>query len=201
MKIYFQGDSITDCGRDRTNPNNMAGYTAYVAEWLGAENEYYNFGISGDRSVDVLARMDEELQIVGKPDVFTMLIGINDVWRRYDSNCFTSPDEYYANVKAILQKVKDKNKDCKIILIEPFLLPALDKLHWVEDVAYITQKLRKLAYEFGTEYIAMDGIFAKAYVSEPWQEFSLDGVHPTDKGNRLIAMNLVTEIGLLFEGK
>ena len=199
MKIVFQGDSITDAGRDRSDAHKLAGYTTYVAEALGNENEYFNFGISGDRSVDVLNRFDADFEVCGKPDVFCMLIGINDVWRNHDSNIYTSPEEYYNNVKAILTKVREVNPDCTIVLLEPFLLPAEDKAHWVGEVAAIIAKLRLLAYEFADAYIPYDGIFAKEYAFEDWREYSLDGVHPTDKGNRLMAMYLTAELGLIFD--
>ncbi len=199
MKIMFQGDSITDAGRDRSDAHNMAGYTTYVAEGLGEGNEYFNLGISGDRTKEVLARFESDMQVVGKPDVYTILIGINDIWRSHDSNLYTSPDEYYNNVKEIFTKVKQVNPDCKIVVLEPFLLPAPDKAHWRGELAFITDKLRKATKELADAYIPLDGIFAKEYASEPWEEYSADGVHPTDKGNRLIAMYLAAEIGLMFE--
>ena len=106
MKIVFQGDSITDAGRDRSDAHNLAGYTTYVAEVLGDKDEYFNFGISGDRAKEVLARFDADFAVCGSADVFTLLIGIKDVWRNHDSNLYTSPEEYYQNVEQILIKVK-----------------------------------------------------------------------------------------------
>lgn len=199
MKIVFQGDSITDAGRDRSDAHNLAGYTTYIAEALGEKDEYFNFGISGDRAKDVLARFDADFAVCGSADVFTLLIGINDVWRNHDSNLYTSPEEYYQNVKQILIKVKERNPDCKIVLLEPFLLPAPDKVHWVSEVAVLQHKLRLLAKEYADAYIPFDGIFAKEYAQEDWQEFSLDGVHPTDKGNRLMAMYIAAELSLMLE--
>lgn len=201
MKIVFQGDSITDCGRDRSDPHNLAGYTTYVAEALGNENEYFNFGISGDRSVDVLSRFEADFSHCGKPDVYCMLIGINDVWRNHDSNLYTSPEQYYENVKTILQKVRKVNPNCRIVLLEPFLLPSPDKAHWVGEVACFAAKLRLIAAEYADAYIPFDGIFAKECVHENYQEYSADGVHPTDKGNRLMAMFIAAEIGLMLEGE
>lgn len=194
MRIIFQGDSITDAGRDRSNPHNLAGYTTITAELLGKDNEYLNFGISGDTSAMVLERINKEFAEFGAPDVFTLLIGINDVWRRFDSNSYTSPDSYYASVKAIIGKVKAVNPNCRIVLIEPFLLPACDKAHWVGDLAFIIQKLRKIAVEEKVEYLPMDGILARACLTTPWQDLSADGVHPLELGNRVIAECLAEEI-------
>ena len=199
MKIVFQGDSITDAGRDRSDAHNLAGYTTYVAEALGSENEYFNFGISGDRAEDVLNRFDADFAVCGKPDVFTLLIGINDVWRNHDSNLYTSPEKYCENVKQILKRVKEVNPDCKIVILEPFLLPAPDKAHWAGELGAMIAKLRLVAAEYADAYIPFDGIFAKEYVSEDWTEYSSDGVHPTDKGNRLMAMFIAAEIGLMLD--
>ena len=85
------------------------------------------------------------------------------------------------------------------MLLEPFLLPAPDKVHWVSEVAVLQHKLRLLAKEYADAYIPFDGIFAKEYAQEDWQEFSLDGVHPTDKGNRLMAMYIAAELSLMLE--
>lgn len=91
MKVLFQGDSITDAGRDRTDPHYLGeGYPKYAAEALRAKFpnetfEFINLGISGDRTVDLLNRWQKDCIDV-QPDVVSILIGVNDTWRRYDSN-------------------------------------------------------------------------------------------------------------------
>ena len=84
MKILFQGDSITDCGRSRENNINVGtGYALLVKSALGFEepaaHEFLNRGISGNRIVDVYARIKKDI-INLKPDVMSLLIGVNDVW-------------------------------------------------------------------------------------------------------------------------
>ena len=83
-RILFQGDSITDCGRDRNNFYAMGGgYPNFVKAELGAsypnEYEFINRGISGDRIVDVYARIKRDF-INLKPDYASILIGVNDTW-------------------------------------------------------------------------------------------------------------------------
>ena len=193
MKILFQGDSITDALRDRSNPKNLAGYTTYVAEELGNKNEYYNLGISGDLSWDVLARYDADASVVS-PDVYTLLIGINDVWRRFTENRCTTPKQYADNVRELLNKVRSDCPGVKIVVIEPFLLPSKDKAHWRETLDELICALRELAAEQADGYVPMDGLFAKARVENKGVSYSDDGVHPNDLGNRVIAKYLAKEI-------
>lgn len=194
MKIVFQGDSITDCGRDRTNNEKLSGYTQMVKDGLGIpSNHYYNFGISGDRSIEVLDRVLGELAYV-VPDVFVMLIGINDVWRYYDSNLYTSPEQYRTNVQLILRNVLAFNRSAKMILLEPFLLPAEDKAEWGELLDKFRAVSKELAEEFGAAFIPLHSIFEEEASKRPWQDFSQDGVHPTELGNEVIAKHLISEI-------
>ena len=85
--ILFQGDSITDCGRDREKANhNGRGYANMTAAHLMFEEPgryvCYNRGISGNRIVDLYARIRKDM-INLKPDYMSILIGINDVWHEY----------------------------------------------------------------------------------------------------------------------
>ena len=87
--ILFQGDSITDCGRSREVDYAMGnGYATFVGGALSAAEPYaykfYNRGISGNRVVDLYARMKIDM-INLKPDYMSILIGINDVWHELDS--------------------------------------------------------------------------------------------------------------------
>ena len=86
--ILFQGDSITDAGRFRDDPSNMGqGYPNRVAGRLGLQNpgryEFYNRGISGNRIVDLYARIKSDILNL-QPDYMSILIGVNDVWHEKD---------------------------------------------------------------------------------------------------------------------
>ena len=89
--ILFQGDSITDAGRDRANKFGLGkGYPNFVSGHLGAKYpyqfQYINRGISGNRVVDLYARIKMDM-INLKPDYMSILIGINDVWHEiFDKN-------------------------------------------------------------------------------------------------------------------
>ena len=103
--VLFQGDSITDCGRNREADHPMgSGYATMAAGEIMAEHpgeyRFLNRGISGNRSVDLYARIKQDL-INLKPDYLSILIGVNDVWHEYtrqngvDADKFEMPCHLY----------------------------------------------------------------------------------------------------------
>jgi lysophospholipase L1-like esterase len=191
-RILFTGDSITDCGRDRANPNHLGfGYAAIAAAHLQArvaapELKIFNRGISGNRIRDLLKRVDVDLLDL-QPTVISILIGINDTWRRYDSNDPTDASAFERDYRTLLETVTSKLK-ARIVLLEPFLLhvPA-ERSAYREDLNPKIDVARKLAIEFGTEFLPLDGIFAQAATKAPPAYWAGDGVHPTAAGHALIA--------------
>lgn len=191
--ILFQGDSITDAGRVREDFYNLgAGYPNFVKSMYLANNPkeeatFINRGISGNRVRDLRSRWQEDC-IALKPDVLSILIGINDCWRRFDSNDPTPAEKYEDDYRFILNETRQKLPDTRIILMEPFVLPEpADRIAWREDLDPKIHVVRKLAFEFKTDYIALDGIFAQNYIVSNPSLWTPDGVHPTQAGHALIA--------------
>ncbi len=191
-RILFTGDSITDCGRNREDAQNLGiGYVAFVAARLQAylsspELQIFNRGISGNRAGDLLDRVDADLLAL-KPTVVSILIGINDVWRRFDSNSPTTAETFEKNYRAVLEKIETQ-LEARVVLLEPFLLHVPeDRYAWREDLNPKIDVVRKLAIEFGAELIPLDGLFAKMATQAPAAYWAHDGVHPTAAGAALIA--------------
>ena len=192
MRILFQGDSITDAGRDYADPHNLGnGYPKYAAEilkeWFPDEEiEFLNFGISGNRACDLKARWDTDC-IAWNPDVVSILIGINDTWRRYDSDDITTAAQFEANYRHLLTAIREKT-NAKIVLLEQFLVPVdLAKECWRgEDLDEKIQVTRRLAREFADVFVPLDGLLAAACVEQEPGAFSSDGVHPNAEGAALI---------------
>lgn len=192
MRILFQGDSVTDAGRDRSDPHNLGpGYPFFSAEGVRSQFpeldlEFLNLGISGNRTSDLLARWQEDC-IDLQPDVFSILIGINDTWRRFDENKPTLAGEFETNYRRLLEAVRTKTQ-AKILMLEPFLL-SVDpvKETWRFDLDEKIQIIRKLSREYADVYIPLDGLFAAHCVDHEPSYWSDDGVHPNENGARLIA--------------
>ena len=127
MRIVFQGDSVTDAGRNYADPHHLgSGYPKYTAEELrrllpDIEMEFINQGISGNRTADLLERWEKDC-LAYRPDVLSLMIGINDTWRRFDSTTPTLAPQYGDNLRRLLQQVKERTH-AKICLIDPILLP------------------------------------------------------------------------------
>jgi acyl-CoA thioesterase I len=201
-RILFTGDSITDCGRSREDSTNLgSGYVTIAATRLQksmpeAELKIFNRGISGNQVSDLLGRFDSDLLDL-KPTVISILIGINEVWRRYDSNSPTTVETYEKNYRTLLGRIREK-LDARIVLLEPFLLhvPA-DRHTWREDLNPKIDAVRRLAVEFQTELLPLDGIFAQAATQAPAAYWAPDGVHPSEEGHALIAQTWLENAGLL----
>jgi lysophospholipase L1-like esterase len=190
--ILFIGDSITDCGRDYKNINSMGGgYTKFIAARLQMELpelelNFINTGISGHRVKDLQNRWEKDC-IAHKPSFVSILVGINDVWRRYDSNSPVSVEDFTETYRSILKDVKDKF-DAGIIMLEPFLLQHPKNIqHFREDLDPKIAAVRNLALEFADVYIPLDGLFASASCRQKPEYWSGDGIHPSDAGHMLIA--------------
>ncbi len=192
MKILFQGDSITWWYRNSDNPDDLGnGYVKFASEIITARHsdtdfKFINRGISGDRVGDLAARWQSDC-IDLEPDLLSILIGTNDTWHCADNNRQWMPHEQFEGIyRGLLTDVREKTH-AKILIIEQFILPSPDKDFFRCDLDPKIQITRKLAREFADEFIPMDGLFAKAIIHDDPTEWAADGVHPTEKGARLIA--------------
>lgn len=193
MRILFQGDSVTDCGRNREDLHDLgAGYPQYAAALIraalpGRELEFINKGISGNRTRDLLARWQAET-IDLQPDLVSILIGINDTWRAFDANDPTPAQVYEDNYRRLLIDLKTHTK-AKILMLEPFLMHKTpeEKAAFHPDLDMKIQAARRLAREFADAYVPLDGLFAAACVGTEPSHWAGDGIHPTAAGAQFIA--------------
>ena len=189
--VVFQGDSVTDAGRSRLDDAQLgSGYASLIAAWYAAGHparrvRFINRGVSGNRVKDLRARWQADCVNL-RPNVVSILIGINDTWRRYDSQDPTPAEAYEADYRAILQDVRQLG--AKLVILEPFVLPTPpDRLAWRVDLDPKIQVARSLAREFGAIYVPLDGLFAAAASRRDPEFWAADGVHPSAAGHALIA--------------
>jgi lysophospholipase L1-like esterase len=189
--VVFQGDSITDAGRSRQDGAHLgSGYAALIAAWYAASHperrvRFLNRGISGNRVRDLRARWGFDCLDL-RPNVVSILIGVNDTLRRYDGGDATSPEEYEAEYRAILEDVRPTG--ARTVILEPFLLPAPPTyLTWRVDLDPKIHVARSLAREFSAVYVPLDGLFAAAAARREPGFWAADGVHPSAAGHALIA--------------
>lgn len=197
MKIVFLGDSITDCERDRSDINSLGnGFVKILADKLrpiypDTDIQLINKGVSGDEISDLLARVDGDV-IALKPDAVVIMAGINNVIHKYKDEKELDLKKFEADFKELLKKLKKEGM--VVIFLEPFLLPAPDKLRmrklFNEELAIVN----KIALKYADEFVAYDEMFNGLTETIPYTEYSLDGVHPTHRGSRLIADQAIKAI-------
>ncbi len=198
--ILFQGDSITDAGRSREdNMNAGIGYPTLVKGELGFEypNQYimYNRGVSGNRVVDVYARIKADI-INLKPDVMSILIGVNDVWHEFGGHNGVDAEKYFKIYSMLIEEVKAALPDVKIMILEPFVLRAAATENSEEEpdrwnifhteVLKRAEKARKIAETYNLPFIPLQDKFEEAAKLAPNDYWLRDGVHPTTAGHELI---------------
>lgn len=185
--ILFQGDSITDCGRDREDQESLGeGYVNLITEAVVDRNsqsnlKFINRGISGDKIRDLHLRWDMEC-IDLKPDMLSILIGVNDT--------LITPVKLFEEEYRMLLKRTTEALKAEIILCEPFLLLG-DTNAYRDDLNPKIEIVHKLSEEFSTHLLPLDKIFHEACLLNPPEYWAPDGVHPTPAGHTLIAKSWI----------
>jgi lysophospholipase L1-like esterase len=199
LKFVFQGDSITDAGRDRDNEAGYGvGYPNLFAAEVGKEfhGEYYfiNEGISGNRIVDLYARIKSDF-INLKPDYASIFIGVNDTWHEIGSKNGVATDKFEKIYTMLIDEVKEALPDIKLIIISPFVLEGTatvdadnpDKFDsFKKDVEEKAEVCRKIAEKYGLPLIELQPVFDEALKKAPADYWTRDGVHPTANGHEII---------------
>lgn len=197
--VVFQGDSITDAGRDKESqlPNERralgSGYALLAAAGLlkaaaGKDVQVYNRGISGNKVFQLAARWQADCVNL-KPKVLSILVGVNDYWHMHNKKYDGTLAVYERDYRALLQTALQQLPDVKLVIGEPFALlggTSVDASWFPEFDAY-RAVARKLAGEFGAIFIPYHDIFTKAAKDTGPAYWTADGVHPTLAGSALMA--------------
>lgn len=191
--VLFQGDSITDCDRDknilrkRDADSLGCGYVRHVAgEWSmrypNMSVKFYNRGISGDTTVDLLKRWDKDAADT-KPTVISIYIGINDVCKNISTELF------FENYRSILLKAASVTD--RLLIFEPFFIPLLSLFDRGErfwrNLAEKQNICKDFAAKYSAKYISLGNIMNEAFEIRQDDWWTSDGVHPSDAGHALIS--------------
>ena len=185
--ILFQGDSITDCGRNREDPDSLGdGYVNLIAGTLARNHSQSNLklinrGISGDKIRDLQLRWDADCIDISF-DILSILVGVNDT--------LITPAELFEEEYRMLLKRTTGELNSTIILCEPFLLLG-DNNAYRDDLNPKIEIVHRLSEEFSTLLLPLDKIFRKSCSLHPPEYWAPDGVHPTPAGHALIAKSWI----------
>ena len=199
--ILFQGDSITDAGRNWDDVTTMGeGYAHMVTGELGSEYpgeyEFVNKGISGNRIVDVYARIKADI-INLRPDYMSILIGVNDVWHELEGRCNGVCAEKFEKIyDMMITEILEELPDTKIMIMEPFVLEGTattateaEPHRWEyfrTEVPKRAAVAKRVAEKYHLPFIALQSILDDACKQAPASYWLRDGVHPTAMGHCLI---------------
>lgn len=200
-RILFQGDSITDALRSRESdhfPGN--GYPTLVKAKLGYDEpgkyEFLNRGISGNRIVDLYARIKVDL-INLQPDVLSILIGVNDVWHEEEIKNGVDAAKFERIYDMLLDEVQEALPGIRLIILEPFVLlgSATENTpehperwdYFCTETPLRAAAAKRVAEKHGAAFVPLQQKFEEACrLAEP-AYWLFDGVHPTAMGHELIA--------------
>jgi lysophospholipase L1-like esterase len=198
--ILFQGDSITDAGRDRLREGeaNQAdalghGYPLLLAYELLRDHpnkalKLYNRGISGNTVPDLAARWQRDC-VALRPSVLSILIGVNDIWHKLNGDFDGTVESYRRDFTALLASTREALPDVRIVICEPFALRtgAVDE-RWFPEFDERRRVARAVADAAGTRWVAFQSLFDAAVAAGvPPDYWAADGVHPTMAGHSLMA--------------
>lgn len=198
--ILFQGDSITDARRDREDDIFFGtGYPTLVKGELGFEypNQYtfYNRGVSGDRVVDLYARI--KLHMINlKPDVISILVGVNDAYHEVTHQNGVSAEKYFQVYCLMIEELKEALPNVTIMIMEPFILEGAATRNAEDcpnrwnvldsEVRKRAKKAREVAEKYGLPFVPLQEKFDETTKLASNEYWLYDGVHPTTAGHELI---------------
>jgi len=197
--VLFQGDSITDAGREKQRelPNNAQsfgnGYAFLVAAHLLNSMTFnkltlYNRGISGNKVYQLAERWDKDC-IDLKPNVLSILIGVNDYWHKRNGNYDGTVEVYENDYMQLLERTKKSLPDVTLVLCEPFYVlntSAVDET-WVEPMKQYQAAAKRVSEAFETLWVPFQSVFDEAVKHAPSSYWTGDGVHPSMAGAQLMA--------------
>ncbi len=210
-RFLFQGDSITDVSRVDVDDGGAGSYlfgygypNLLAADFLKnrkGEFEFINRGVSGDRIVDLYARIKDDI-INLKPDIMSILIGVNDVWHELSQQNGVSAEKYEKIYSMLIEEIKEALPDIKIIILEPFVLKGTGtEMYYDEFRAEVANRgaaAKRIAEKYGLSFAPLQKSFDEASADGDTAYWTTDGVHPTAPGHQIIKEALVEAINKIM---
>jgi lysophospholipase L1-like esterase len=205
--VLFQGDSITDAGRSRQEAdqaNNQKalgnGYAWFAASQLlidrpGDQLKIYNRGISGHKVPQLAARWQTDCLDL-KPEVLSILIGVNDIWHGLNGQYDGTPASYERDYLALVEQTVKALPAVKLVICEPFVLRcgAVNE-KWFPDFDAYRGSAKKVAETFKATFVPFQTMFDEACKLAPPNHWAGDGVHPSAAGAALMAHAWLKAVG------
>lgn len=207
--VLFQGDSITDAGREKQNPLANTGlgrgYPNFAAAALrekypALDLQVHNRGISGNKVPDLAARWDKDC-IEIKPRVLSILIGVNDIWHKINGRYDGTAESYRDGFAELLARTRQALPQTTIVICEPFVLDSgtvkENKDKWFPEFDVRRSYAKEVAQGAEAIWVPFQSMFDDAVAGGTKPEaLAGDGVHPTAQGHQLMAKTWIQTVVL-----
>jgi lysophospholipase L1-like esterase len=202
--VLFQGDSITSAGRDKANEHIPSGqfvlgngYVLFTAANLLANHaeknlKIYSRGISGNKVFELAERWDKDC-INLKPNVLSILIGVNDFWQAKFNGYEGTIVTYETDYRNLLSRTQKELPGIKIVICEPFIIPGGKSLDDTCESQFVEYRnvAKRLSKEFKCTFVPFQSVFNEALKKAPTNYWSYDGIHPSFAGIQLLSQTWV----------
>jgi len=203
--VLLQGDSITDAGRNKraTGANDAGafgrGYAFMIGSYVLASHPFgkmkvYNRGISGHKVPDLDKRWQTDT-IDLKPNVVSILIGVNDIWHKLNGRYDGTVESYEKGYADLLARTRKALPDTTIAVCEPFVLrTGAVKDNWFPEFDQRRAAAKRVSDGAGTIWVPFQSMFDEAVKHEKPSYWAGDGVHPSMAGHALMAATWVEHV-------
>ncbi len=209
LVILFQGDSITDAGRNKkdavANEGLGRGYPNHVATAIHQampekEIQVHNRGISGNKVPDLDRRWQKDCIDI-QPDILSILIGVNDIWHALNGNYNGTADDYREGYIALLKRTREALPKTQIVVCEPFVLMSgtvkQNKDKWFPEFDKRREIAKEVASQAQATWVPFQTMFDEAVAAGTTPEaLAKDGVHPSQDGHALMAKTWREVVGV-----
>jgi lysophospholipase L1-like esterase len=189
-KIIFFGDSITELGVKE------GGYVSLIKKSLDpSKYEVIGAGIGGNKVYDLYLRLEEDV-LNKKPDLVVIYIGVNDVWHKQSSRTGTDQNKFVKFYQALINKITANGAE--VILCTPAVIG--EKKNGANEMDAELDKyaaeIRKLAAVNKLPLVDLRSMFTTYNLTNNTTDsakdvLTYDGVHLNDKGNQMVAAQLL----------
>jgi lysophospholipase L1-like esterase len=197
--ILFQGDSITDAGRNKedssfNNPRALgSGYAmltaaAILEKYASLDLKIYNKGISGNKVYQLAERWEKDCLEI-KPDVLSILIGVNDIWHKLNGQYNGTVEIYRKDYIELLERTKKALPAVKLVICEPYAVRGVKAVDdkWYPEFYDYQKAAREIANMFDATFIPFQKVYDEAQKRAPGVYWTGDGVHASFAGAQLMA--------------
>jgi lysophospholipase L1-like esterase len=209
-RLLFIGDSITDAGRNQPLAEGGLfdplgkGYVGLVDALLMAVYperliRVLNVGTSGHTVRDLVARWDRDV-LANKPDTLSICIGVNDVWRQFDSprqpHLAVLPDEYERTLEDLVSRTRPSLKN--LVLMTPFYIEPNRADPMRSRMVEYGQVVKGLAKKHSALLVDTQAAFDEALAHLYPATLAWDRVHPSQAGHVILARSFLKTVGFVF---